>query len=149
MSETMFANTPSFESLASKFPNLVHSTAGSDVKDEALLIERCAGLITVAEMFELEDKVVEIAAHGSVPVLLFSVGKREDGGNIVKKVFNHKTQYGHTLYDTFEFENWDPHDYPEFIKLSDFFDNPEGFSVSRAAGSAGGNWLMTMEIPTK
>ena len=136
--ESIQPETKSLESLKSQFPNLINSTASSDIKNEKVIIEECGGLLTVAEMLDLKDKVFEIGIHGSVPVMYLIVEKNEDDSHIVKKLYNFVSETS----DQFVFENWDPHDYPNFKKLSDFLDKPEGFKTFKT----GGNWTMSMDL---
>jgi len=136
--ESTQSETKSLDSLQYQFPNLINSTLSSDVKNETRIIEECGGLLTVSEMFNLNDEVFEIGIHGSVPVMHLIVGKKEHGGYIVKKLYNFVSRDS----DQFLFENWDPHDYPDYKKLADFLDNPEGFETYKT----GGNWMMSMRL---
>jgi len=137
MHEAIQSETSPLKSLQSKFPNIMDRTSCSDIHNEERIVKECEGLLTIAEMFDLNDKVFEIGIHGSAPVMYLIVGETEHGGYVVKKLYNYKSRE----FDQFEFESWDPHDYPEYKKIADFLDNPEGFKTFNS-----GNWIMSMDL---
>lgn len=137
MEEAIQPEAISIKSLQTRFPNLVDRATCSDIHNEEEIIKECEGLLTIAEMFDLKDKVFEIGIHGSVPVMYLIVGVKEGGGYVLEKLYNHKSPY----FDKFEFENWDSHDYPDYKKIADFLDNPEGFKTFKS-----GNWIMSMDL---
>jgi hypothetical protein len=134
-----------FDDLAVRFPNLRHSVAASDKKLEAQVIRECYDLLSFSELLGFSRQVWEIGIHGSVPVMYVSVGtKDDDQGRIVKKIYNFKHNYKGNMHDTYEFEIWDPHNFPEFKNIADMLDSPDGFESGRA-----GNYYLTMVYPMK